>query len=416
MAGSTLTTLDSVLKEWYTGQRVESMMPDDFPFFSMLKKVPRFPGRNLPIPFKYANPQGRSATFSNAQGNATAASNEQFTLTRVRNYGVATLDSDSILATGSDAGNFAGGSAMKQQIDGQYEQLVRDLALAVYRSRAQPRGVVATSGITTTSLTLDNINDATNFEVNQEAVGAAAEASGALRDSGNSATVTGINTDTGVLTTDSNWTSQISGLTDADTLFIEGDRTTASMTLGIAGLESWIPGTAPDSTAYFGVDRTTHLSRLSGNRVTGTSLTVEEAWIQGLAQAASASPARPRTGFCHPKQFRELVKSMGSKTQYVDTAGGNGKVGFRGVEILGGVQRCTVYPDMSCPSNVLWLLDMSTWTLYGEKGIPHLADEDGLRIRASATADEYEVRWRFFGNMACTFPGANVRISVTNVT
>ena len=409
MADATVTTLDSILKEYYTDQRVRDTMYKDRPFLALVAKANKWPGRNLPVPIRYGHPQGRSATFATAQTNATSALVEQFLMTNVADYSVATFDSASIDATSSGDGSFI--DVFKLQVDGAGQQLARDLALQVYRARTGLRGVVATSGITTVDLTLANINDATNFEINQEVVGAATEGSGAIR-AGN-ATITAINTDTGVLTTDSNWTTQITSLADADSIFVQGDRTTASQTLKLAGLEGWIPATA-SATAFYGVDRTLH-TRLGGVRRTGTSLTLKEALVTGQADAAVVGGS-PTHCFLHPKQFRELIKSEMTNRTYSMEDVSVGKLGFRALVLEGATGPIRVMADMNCPSTVAWLLQMDTWKLVTHGSAPHIADEDGLRILRQATSDGYEVRWRYRGNLCCDFPGGNVRISLNNAT
>ena len=108
------------------------------------------------------------------------------------------------------------------------------------------------------------------------------------------------------------------------------------------------------------------------------------------------------------------MKSLGSRVHYMDVS--VGKIGFRALEVHGGTGPIKVVADMSCPSNVVWLLQMDTWKLYTSGPAPKILDEDGLKFLRQATSDGYEVRWGYRGNLACDFPGANVRISVNNAT
>lgn len=91
-----LTSFASALKVHYTSDRVENMVYQDNPLLAMVPKYEQFGGKNLPIPIIYGNPQGRSATFSNAQGNKTSSKLKDFVLTRARDYSLASIDNETL--------------------------------------------------------------------------------------------------------------------------------------------------------------------------------------------------------------------------------------------------------------------------------------------------------------------------------
>ena len=91
----------------------------------------------------------------------------------------------------------------------------------------------------------------------------AANTASALRASGASITITGVDRDLGVLTFAS--TAAITGLTNADSIFANGDYTAANDKLKCSGLLDWIPSTTPSATTFFGVDRSTDPTRLAGS-------------------------------------------------------------------------------------------------------------------------------------------------------
>lgn len=400
-----LTSFDAALKEHYTNDVVENLVYKDNPLLAMLKKYEDFGGRNLPIPLIYGNPQGRSATFSEAQarGAATNSLIEQFTLTRVKDYSVATIDNETLEASKGNANAFM--EAATTEIDGAINALKRSLAIALYRDGFGSIGQVSAPGASTT-LTLTNPNDVTNFEVGQVLVFAAAAGSGALRDSGASLTVEKVDRSAGTLTM-SAAVNTISGISNNDFIFIKGDRQNVSSParLKVSGLEAWLPASGPSATPFFGVDRTVDVTRLAGVRYDGTNVPIEEALIEAASRAAREG-GKVDHAFLSYAKYAELEKSLGAKVQYVDLKV-NAQVGFRGIVINGPRGPINVIPDQNCPSNRCFMLQLDMWKLYSLGKAVRTIDTDGLQMLRQASADGVEVRMGFYGNLGCRAPGFN---------
>ena len=96
-----MSSFDAALKQHYTDDVVLSMIYKDNPFLAMVAKMEDFTGKNLPIPLIYGNPQGRSANFAQAQsrGAVTNSLIDAFTLTRVKDYSIATIDNETLEAS-----------------------------------------------------------------------------------------------------------------------------------------------------------------------------------------------------------------------------------------------------------------------------------------------------------------------------
>ena len=93
----------AALKELYAGQVVQNLCYKDNPFLAMVPKATDFLGKNYPIPIQFGVSQGRSATFASAQANMTAAQLSEFFLTRKKDYSIAQLDNETMLASASGA-------------------------------------------------------------------------------------------------------------------------------------------------------------------------------------------------------------------------------------------------------------------------------------------------------------------------
>lgn len=402
-AGSqTLTAADAVVKELYDVQRVENLVYEGAPLLAMLKKSKDFYGDVKPIPLQYGNPQGVSATFATAQTNVYGAEYARYQLTRTTMYGVGQIAGEAIEATQNNKGAFV--KLFDREISTLLHQLGRDWHTHLYGNGGGALGQVGS--VSTTDVTLSNIEDVVNFEVGMEIASSEADGTSGSVQSG-TATITAINRDTGVLTTDSNWTSQIASLDADDYLFREGDFGAV-----LTGTRGWVPDSAPSATAFFGLDRTTDITRLGGVRYDGSAVSIEEAIQTGAARLArQGALAKPSHLFMHPDRYNDLCISMGSKIQYVNHS--VGKVGFDGVKMAcGPAGYVDVFPDYACPDTRGMLLKMDTWEWCGLGECPEIIQQDGLRVLRQAAADGVEVRAKVRGNLACFAPGYNCNIQL----
>jgi len=403
-----MTSFDAALKQHYTDERVENMVYQDNPFLALVSKREDFGGKNLPIPLIYGNPQNRSATFATAIAGTTTSKLDDFVLTRVKDYSIATIDNETLEASKGNANAFL--EAATVEIDGVINSLTRSLAQKLFRDGWGSVGRID-STVTGTTLTLLDSNDVVNFEVGQELVFAASLSSDALRDSGDSVTVTGVNRSAGTLTVDN--LSGISGLTANDYIFLKGDRQDSATPsrIAVAGLEAWCPVSAPGSTSFFGVDRTVDVTRLGGLRLDATSLPIEEALIGGASLVAREG-GKIDHYFMSYSMFSALEKALGTKVQYVDVKM-NAEIGFRGIMVNGPRGPIKVIPDQNCPSDRVFGVQLNTWNLYSLGKAVRVIDTDGLQMLRQASADGVEVRYGFYGNLGCRAPGWNINLNVT---
>ena len=127
------------LKQIYTTDKVYNMVYRDNPLLALLPKYEQFGGEVLPVPVVYSNPQGRSASFSNAVSNQTDSKGIKFLLTRVSDYAVAQFSNEVMLA--SQGNSYAFLEAAKLQMDGAIQALSNAHALDIYRDGSGVRGV-----------------------------------------------------------------------------------------------------------------------------------------------------------------------------------------------------------------------------------------------------------------------------------
>ena len=404
-----MTSFDAALKQHYTEDRVLDLVYKDNPLFALMPKYESFGGKNLPIPLIYGNPQGRSKSFSQAQtqGGTTNTLVTDFVLTRVKDYSIATIDNETLEASKGNANAFM--EAATTEIDGAINSLTRSLAIGMYRDSSAQIGQVSAepSEAATTVITMKQAGDITNIEVGQVLNIWSAKSGGSQRTvdgSEGDMVVAAVDRSAGTFTINDAYDS--SGTIAADDyVFVKGDRG-----IGISGLEDWVPASAPDSTSFFGVDRSVDTQRLGGVRYDGSSDPIEEALIEGASRAAREG-AKVDHCFLSYAKYAELEKALGSKVQYVDLKM-SAEVGFRGILINGPRGPIKVIPDQNCQDDVAWMLQLSTWKLYSLGKAVRVIDTDGLSMLRQASADGVEVRYGFYGNVGCRGPGFNCRVAL----
>jgi hypothetical protein len=404
-----LTSFDAALKEHYTDQRIQNMTYQDRPLLAMLSKSENFGGRNLPVPIIFGNPQGRSATFATAQANKSDVQVEAFTITRKKDYGLASIDNETLEASKGDKNAFL--EAAATQIDGVIDSVTDSLAISLFGSGSGTRGQVSAEPSTNAStfqVTLKDANDVVKFEKGMTLNIYSAETAGTKRTSDGTDdewVITAVNRSSGVLTVAGSYDAS-GDIAANDYIFVEGDR--GNM---ISGLRAWLPDSAPSATAFFGVDRSVDTDRLGGIRYDGSAQPIEEALVDAAARLAREG-GRPDVCFLSFSKWAELEKALGSKVQYVDIKA-PAEVGFRGIMIHGPKGPIKVVADRACPNDRAFMLQMSTWKLHSLGAAPKILRTDSLTMLREATSDSVEVRVGYYAQLSCNAPGYNANIQLS---
>ena len=406
-----MTAFAAALKQYYMDDVVENLVYQDNPLLAMMPKDEKFGGQNMPVPLIYGNPQGRSATFSVAQSGSTSFSSKlaQFLMTRVQDYSIATVGNEAIEASKGD--DYAFMEAATTEIDGCINTLKRSIATSQYHSGFGEIGQIGS--ISGSTVTLLNIDDVTNVEVNQVHVFSASLSASGLRNSGATTTLTVTKVDrvAGVITY-SAALSTVVGAAANDYIFCSGDRQDSSTParLKLAGLEAWAPAAAPTTgDSFFTVDRSVDPTRLGGVRYNGAGYPVEEVLIEGATRVAREGFAVTHA-FMNFRTYGNLLKALGAKVQYIDAKVGN--VGFSGVTVDGPRGRIEVYADQNCPSNRTWALTLRLWKMRSLGKLVRVIESDGLQMLRQASADGIEIRYGSYNNMSTSAPGAHCNVQV----
>ena len=412
MASATIASMDAVLKQHYMPLRVENMVYSDEPFLAWLPKYTKFGGKNLPVPVQYGVTKGRSAAFATAQANAAPSSFEDFVLTRVKDYSVAHIDNETMEASMGDKNAFL--QATVTEINGAIRAITRSLASALPRSGSGSIGRL--TGTPSTTLTLANTADIANFEVGMTLVASDTTNGdgGVLLDAGASTVeITDIDRDAGTMTV----TPDASGLTTAwatgDYLYVQGDAQNNSTALKVSGLEAWFPSTAPTSTSFFGVDRTSDVTRLGGIRYDGSSQTIEEG-LKSCAARVHREGGRPTNVWMNPEEWVKLEKELAGRVRYDVVRSSNGKMGFKVLTLATSRGEMKVGADHNFPMGKAYMLQRDTVKLYSLGKAPKIltyGDGAGRYLRIS-DEDGVEVRVGYYAQFGCRAPGYNAVITL----
>ena len=404
-----IATVTQALKEHYKPLRVANMVYKDNPLLALMPKYTQFGGENMPIPLIYGNPQRRSADFSNGKAVASTSSLGRFVLTRVKDYSFASITGESIKATERDSDAFLRYATM--EIDGAMHSLTRSLATAMYRDGTGSIGTVSSESSGTYTLT--DPEDITNFEVGMvlnvfqhqttSTTDSRFRKPDPLNQIGGDLTVTAVDRSAGTFT--------VSGTTGSPALHNQvlqkGD-----LNAKISGLEAWVPRVLDtNNKTLFSQDRSADVSRLGGQRFDGSALPIEEALIEG-ASLVSREGGTPTHCFVDFATFAKLEKALSSKVVYGEVKARDVDMGFASIALRGPRGIIDIVPDQNAQPNIAWLLQLDTWSLNTLGEAPMFLDFDNNQMLRENSADAYEVRMGYYGNLACNAPGYNCRVAL----
>lgn len=404
----TLTSFDAFLKDYYERRTPEQLVYKNRPFLALLKKKEKMPGRRMPIPVLTSNPQSRSADFATTQTIAAANTSrvDAFYLTRVKDYGTVTIDTEAMEASMDDDGAWL--EAKTTEIDGILNTIANDVGFDLFRSGFGARGVVGSG--TASPITLSNVSDIHGWEVGMQFRASASESAAVLR--AGTGIVTAVNRRTGVIT----FSGTITGLAVNDNLFLSGDRQDSATParLKLTGLAGWCPATAPSGGEnFFGQDRSVD-SRLYGNFYNGSSEPIEDALIEASNRPAELGFALTHYFVSYP-QWSKLCKNIHDSRRYIEVKEKTTEIGFPGFVIQGPMGPITVMADQFCQRNTAWGVNMDYLSLYSLGKAIRLIENDGNSLLRQASADGVEVRAGFKGQLGCTAPASLVQVTLATV-
>lgn len=436
-AYSNATTNVATLKELYSDDAwvMKDLVLNRNPALALIDKDESemgLAGKYFPIPVMSDTGAGRSANFGNAQSYQTAPVTQEFNVTRVQNYSLATLTGDFLRASAQSIGAFMPGAELN--VKSAFQSIGNDLAHDVFGDGSGIRGAygVGSGSISTGVITLDNVGMAMFFSVGMTLVSfsvsgltptqstAAALGYVIAVDTG-AGTVTVSATAGGAAGTPTNWSVSFPYLAQVgDVNFISNGLSSANM-LKVAGFAAWIPSTAPGgSDSFFNVNRSTAPTKLAGLRFVGTGESIQDALIDSVNQlAANGNEAGdPDFIFINPTSYQALVKQLTSQGVYqMIKAKVNEEVSisFKALVLPTANGEIAILQDRNCPAQTAYIITLKTWKLRTLGKCPQFLtypgfyDQLGIPVPGS---DAIQLQIGYYGNMTCNAPGSNGVVSL----
>lgn len=403
-----LTQFDPMLKEHYAPGVVANLAYQKNKALGLMSKSMKKPGggREWVQPVQYGLPGGGSSDFATAMAAANNSSlYGDFSIKRAKHYRLGRVDNETIEATAD--GDIDAFEPAFDEFDKVIQAEANYLNFRFFRSKGGYIGKMTNSSFATAVLTLDD--PAGTWGVRKGDVCNLASTdgtSGAIRVG--SLTVASVQRTAGTITMTGNISAGVAAAAQNDYVFLAGDFGAA-----MAGLQDWIPDSAPSATLFFGLDRSVEPEMLGGCRVDGTDgRPVHELLVDMVVQADNLG-GEPDCVFANPLALGSLTKQLEGKwvVMQASTAGGAkmADIGYKGWEVTLEGHNVVIYSDRTCQKSRLWMLQMDTWTMFSAGPAPNfLQKRAGSIIRVSENYDAYEARVGEYANFGCKAPGWNV--------
>jgi hypothetical protein len=371
-----LTTLQAILKDYWTPEKVIEQSYLDRPFYGLMPKRTVYGGA-WHKGIEYAHPGGAGADYGTARRNATPSRYKQFVSPTFgfRQYQRVLIPNDVILGSESDEGAI---TKAVTEVDKGFRGLGEKTAIRLVRTQGGTIGQMANSTTSTNVITLADPADANNFEFGMHLQFSTTDGTGSLLASGAYVSVTAIDRIGGTVTTDASpdLATAISGITTTSFCFQESDYNAC-----LPGLADWVPigstRTAKLAATFFGVPRSDDPVRLGGVYLDGTRMGgIDEVLIK-LGALVQTHGGRTSHVFMNPLATAALQTVSYSKLFAVQSMvdvgikykGQELAIGYTAMRAIVGGQPVMIFSDPSWPTNRLDMIEMSSWELL------HLGDE-----------------------------------------
>lgn len=416
---STLTTFDAFMKERYTKDKIENLTKADRPLWALLPRDEGCSGESFIEPIMIGNPQGLGATRAKAQtgaqqsGDGANVIGKKWTLTFGDYAGSVEIGEKVIRASKDDMGAFLRNQAV--EIDGLYEAFADTMSTYLYSNGGQAVTGAGTFTISSGICTLSDPEAIANIHLGQILVASAndgSDSSHTLLGSGSVGYVVAVDHENGkftVSTTSGGSAGTPTGWTGTMYAFRDGDFGGASATEIFKGLGAWIPGSAPGSTSFYGVNRTVS-DLLSGVRVPSADI-ASLGNQQRIKKLATRMVSRfkgpgPSHIFMNPEKWQALADELESRGQR-PLDGKVGTMNFSKLVLAMAGRNVEIYSDRFCPLTKCYALKLDTWKLRSYGPVPDVLKGDGLTMLRKSNADTYEHRIVAFPTFSTRAPSHN---------
>jgi hypothetical protein len=427
MAGATLTTVDSILKEYYLGPVVEQLNNEVLLLSRLESRSEDLVGKAAFVPLHYGRSSGIGAVGESAA--LPSAGNQTYTRAEYDLkylYGRIQVTGPSMAKTKSDAGAFL--QTLKGELDGVRNDLRKDLARQIYGTGSAVIATASaqtwTSGATTTNtLTLASWEALKKGQIYAgQKVDLLSYSSGAptvlVSATVDSVTIVGATDSTITIsftstTPTSAWaTSTIvrTGAVASQNRYALGTRSNE-----IDGLARIVTSSAPSSSSsgnsgYQTVGKIdAYANSFWDNQrvaVSGALTIMKIQQALNLARQQAANPSLMITSLGVQREFYRLLQA---NQQFVEPGKTSYEAGFSTLMYAG----MPVVADIDAPWSTMYVLDESTLKVFSDQDF-HFLDADGNTLRQVSNYDAYEAIMVRYMNLGAT--NRNKNVVMTGIT
>jgi hypothetical protein len=373
--------------------------------WSDLEKDEGWTGDDWALALQSESPQGVSTTISGAQASAAQGAYARFLLTNVEVFGVARIKGAALKKA---KGPGAIVDLWLNEIEGITQTVTKEQTICLWRSGNGVKGT--SSAISTTLLTLTNIEDANLFSVGETAQLVSDTTLSPTIRSG-SAVITAVDRSAGTLTTGSNWTTQITGATAGDSVVRKDFAAVSGVSAAPTGLGQFIVGGSSPG-ALFALARNSDPVRYAGQLFTATGMPMDDAIIDAESLITTQGRENKLRFFAHTRDLRQLKKKLGARStiqrQDIKTKAG---FSFSVMTMDGDFGPVEVVGSPFVPLQGPFLGDWSKVGCYSAGPAIGLLDFDSQKFVRLGSDDGYEVRVGGYTQNGVTSPVDFVRFT-----
>lgn len=402
---ATISGSSAVVKTLYPKGELPKSGYQSFPMMAMAAKKTDFKGVNAVVALQTEYPQGVGIDIGTAQGALAQGTYKAFTVTRQERFAVARIKGQALKACEGNEGALV--DLWKNECDGASMSLMKDLEIFWFGSGTGTRGAATFSTVTAT---LSVTSNAINFDLGMK-VGAVSDNTTSPTARSGSTTITGIDRLNGTLTSATNWTTAITGLTNGDFLLRYGDAASSGTVYVPFGLAALVEGGTSPS-AIYSLTRSTDPVRLAGQTSSYAGIPMEEAIVDADgAISVQWMGGGQKVLLANNKDVANMKKQLGAKVNYDRAATSVAGVSFKSIEIEGDGGPIKVVANPFCPRNTAYLGTINFAKEMSLGPAPHLQDYDKNDFLRVATDDALEARFAYYGNRVCELPVSWYRLT-----
>jgi hypothetical protein len=399
---NTITELTPLLKRHYAKSYEDAVYRKNV----TLMKIPKeynVGGETGKYPIKFALGEGGgSADYASGSNGMSAMKSDAWIVTFSKDYFSTQVDGEAWMAASSNPDSFI--NVSKDAVTDGLQAMANASSIALFRNGSGVRGRANATALSTgTSLVLANPRDAKLFSVGMRIQASAAADGTGIKNS--TRQITALDRSTGTLTFDTAFNT-VDQWSANDYLYRHGD---AGKT--IVGFDAWLPEGTPS--ALFSVTRTQDREAFAGHFYDGSSQSISEGLIDGLASMIDLG-AEPEAIIVSAKSYATLSKELGSQAFQKDFK--KGEIGFQYLTINTPAGPVDIMGERNCPDQVAYCLNLKSWVLLsrGPK-LFQLDERDGNFVRHNLTADALDFKFFGYNQLVCKAPFRNGRIKLQAV-